>query len=106
MRPDADGRVSVALVNRRLLPERGGLGVYLRYDARALPVYVAWRMMREGLYAIGLEPSTTPFGATADLIEQGYPLVMQPGERRHYELEFGVLAGGDAIDAFAASLPS
>jgi hypothetical protein len=106
MRPDADGRVAVALVNRSLRPELGGLGVYLRYDARALPVYVAWRMMREGLYAIGLEPSTTPFGATNDLIAQGYDLMLQPGERRTYELEFGVLPGRDAIDAFTASLPT
>ena len=32
--PDADGRVAVALVNRAPRPI-GGLGVYLRYDARA-----------------------------------------------------------------------
>lgn len=95
MRPAADGTVAVAVVNRRLRPELGGLGVYLRYDAAALPVYVAWRMMREGLYAIGLEPSTHDFGEE--------PLRLRPGERRTYRLEFGVLAGGDAIDAFAAS---
>jgi hypothetical protein len=106
MRAAADGRVAVALVNRALRPELGGLGAYLRYDASTLPVYVAWRMMREGLYAIGFEPSTTPFGATADLIEQGYPLLLQPGEHRSYRLEFGILAGGAAIDAFAASLPT
>jgi len=104
MRPDANGWVSVALVNRALRPELGGLGVYLRYDARALPVYVAWRMMREGLYAIGLEPATTPFGTTQDLIAQGYPLMMRPGESRSYELEFGILAGAEAIDGFAAGL--
>ena len=81
MRTDADGWAAVALVNRRLRPEVGGMGVYLRYDARALPVYVAWRMMREGLYAIGFEPSTTPFGATRDLLSQGYRLMRR--ERSH-----------------------
>jgi hypothetical protein len=106
MRAGPDGWASVALVNRALRPEIGGLGVYLRYDARPLPVYVAWRMMREGLYAIGFEPSTTPFGATSDLIAQGYPLMMQAGESRSYELEFGILAGGEAIDAFTAALLS
>ena len=59
LKAGADGSVAVALVNPRL---RGGIGVYLRYDARALPAYLAWRMMREGLYAIGLEPATNPFG--------------------------------------------
>jgi hypothetical protein len=106
MRTAADGWASVALVNRGLRPELGGLGVYLRYDARALPTYVAWRMMREGLYAIGFEPSTTPFGATGDLIARGYPLMMQPGEQREYALEFGVLAGAAAIDGFVAALPT
>ena len=105
MRTDADGWAAVALVNRRLRPEVGGMGVYLRYDARALPVYVAWRMMREGLYAIGFEPSTTPFGATRDLLSQGYRLMMAPGEVREYRLEFGILDGSPEIDAFVAGLP-
>ena len=105
MRTDADGWAAVALVNRRLRPEVGGMGVYLRYDARALPVYVAWRMMREGLYAIGFEPSTTPFGATRDLISQGYRLMMEPGETREYRLELGILDGSAEIDAFVAGLP-
>ena len=93
-------------MNRRLRPEVGGLGVYLRYDGRQLPVYIAWRMMREGLYAIGLEPSTNPFGELDDLLAQGYPLLLKPGEQRTYDLEFGILDGADAIDAFAGSLPS
>jgi Domain of unknown function (DUF4432) len=106
MRPDAEGKVAVAVVNRRLRPEVGGLGVYLRYDQRQLPVYIAWRMMREGLYALGLEPSTNPFGELPDLLAQGYPLLLQPGDRRTYETEFGVLVGADEIDAFRNSLPT
>jgi hypothetical protein len=105
MRTDARGWAAVALVNRRLRTEVGGMGVYLRYDAQALPVYVAWRMMREGLYAIGFEPSTTPFGATRDLLSQGYRLMMGPGETREYRLEFGILDGSEAIDAFVTTLP-
>ena len=62
-------------------------------------------MMREGLYAVGLEPATNPFGNPDDLIAQGYPLMLRPGETRRYELELGVLAGEDAIGAFAESLP-
>ena len=81
------------------------MGVYLRYDARALPVYVAWRMMREGLYAIGFEPSTTPFVATRDLISQGYRLMMAPGETREYRLELGILDGAAEIESFTVGLP-
>ncbi len=106
MRPDADNKVAVAVVNRRLRPEVGGLGVYLRYDQSQFPVYIAWRMMREGLYAIGLEPSTVPFGPLDDLVAQGYPVMLEPGEQRTYAIEFGVLDGADEIAAFVASLPS
>jgi hypothetical protein len=102
LRADTDGKAAVALVNRTL---RGGLGFYLRYDARALPTYLAWRMMREGLYAIGLEPATNPFGSPEELIAQGYPVVLRPGETRTYELEFGVLAGEQALARFVESLP-
>ena len=100
-----DGKVSVAIVNRRLRPELGGLGVFLRYDHQQLPDYIAWRMMREGLYAMGMEPATNPFGNPTELIGRGYPIMLEPGETRIYELEFGVLIGKSAIDAFAASRP-
>lgn len=101
LRAGRDGKVGVALVNRGL---RGGLGFYVRYESRRLPAYLAWRMMREGLYAIGLEPATNPFGNPRDLIEQGYPIMLGAGEQRRYELEFGVLAGADEIESFAASI--
>ncbi|MBV9359389.1 MAG: aldose 1-epimerase family protein [Chloroflexi bacterium] len=106
MRDGPDSRVAVALVNPRLLPELGGVGVYLRYDQRQLPDYLAWRMMREGLYAVGLEPATNPFGSVPELIAKGYPVMLEPGETRRYELEFGMLVGRAAIDAFAAALPA
>jgi hypothetical protein len=106
MRAAADRKVAVAIVNRRLRPELGGLGVYLRYDQEQLPTYIAWRMMREGLYAIGMEPATNPFGNPAELIPAGHRMLIQPGEQRTYELEVGVLAGGEAIDDFASSLPN
>jgi hypothetical protein len=60
-------------------------------------------MMREGLYAIGLEPSTTPFGTTEELLAKGHGVLLAPGERREYDLEFGILAGSAEIDAFTSS---
>lgn len=105
MKADDQGTAAVAFVNRRLRSDLGGLGVYLRYDSTTLPTYIAWRMMREGLYAMGMEPATNPFGNPSDLIAEGYPLVLQPGDERRYALEFGILAGADAIDAFESELP-
>jgi hypothetical protein len=102
----SDGWVSAAVVNRGFKGIDGGLGVSLRYDPSTLPVYLEWRMMGEGLYAVGMEPSTNTFGTVPELLEAGYPLMMEPGEERVYQLEFGILAGGEEIDAFAASLPA
>lgn len=104
MEPDDRGFVNVGIVNRELRPDLGGIGVYLRYDTTTLPVYVAWRMMREGLYALGMEPATNAFGNPKDLVAQGLPVVMEPGEQRRYELEYGILAGADAIARFESTL--
>jgi Domain of unknown function (DUF4432) len=101
-----DGRVGAAVVNRGFRGVEGGFGVYMRYDPSTLPVYLEWRMMGEGLYAVGMEPSTNGFKTIPELLEEGWPVMVEPGEERVYELEFGVLAGGGEIDAFAASLPS
>jgi hypothetical protein len=102
----ADGWAAAAVVNRGFKGLDGGLGVSLRYNTGTLPVYLEWRMMGEGLYAVGMEPSTNGFQTIPELIEAGYPIMMEPGEERVYELAVGVLAGGAEIDAFAASLPA
>ncbi len=104
MAPGGDGWVAAAVVNRGFKGLDGGLGVYLRYDPTTLPVYLEWRMMGESLYAVGMEPATNGFASIPELTDQGFPIMMEPGEERVYELEFGVLAGGDAIDTFAGSL--
>jgi hypothetical protein len=65
---------------------------------------VLWRMMREGLYAYGLEPCNSPFGSTEELLSNGWPLMLEPGERRQYELEFGVVTGEDAVDELIAGI--
>jgi Domain of unknown function (DUF4432) len=104
MAAGADGWVSTAIVNRGFTGLEGGLGVSLRYNAATLPTYLEWRMMGEGLYAVGMEPATNGFQTIPELVEAGYPIMLEPGEERVYELEFGVLAGGVEIDAFAESL--
>jgi hypothetical protein len=106
MATGGDGWVSAAVVNRGFKGLDGGLGVFLRYDPETLPVYLEWRMMGEGLYAVGMEPSTNGFKTIPELVEAGYPVMLEPGEERTYRLEFGVLAGGAEIDAFAAALPA
>ncbi len=101
---DEHGIARVALVNRRYAPIPGGIGVYMAYDGRALPAYTHMRMMGEGLYTVGMEPATNPTGSIPELLAKGYPVMLEPGETREYNLEFGVLAGRAEIEAFEATL--
>jgi hypothetical protein len=97
LRADATGYVPVSVVNSRL--GDGGLGVYVVYRQRELPKYLEWRMMGEGQYAVGIEPSTNTFGRQKAR-EASELIVLQPGEEREYELEVGVLDGLEAIRSF------
>jgi len=96
--PDAEGRAHAALVNRAL---DGGLGLYVSFDARALPWLTQWKMFGQGDYVLGMEPANAPCENRAVLREQGRLPMLQPGESRTMRVEIGVLAGEEEIDAFA-----
>lgn len=87
MRPDAEGMVEVAIFNPRLF---GGTALSVRYDARAMPDCIEWRMMGEGQYAVGIEPCTNGFGRQA-VRDAGRLIVLRPGERRTYRTRVAVL---------------
>jgi hypothetical protein len=89
-----DGIVPVGLINPAL-----EIGLYVRYRRAQLPHYIEWRMMGEGQYAVGIEPCTNGFGREAAR-KRGELIMLQPGERRMYTLEIGVLDGATAIAAF------
>lgn len=94
---EPDGRVPVALVNRRR-----GIGLYELYRRDQFPHHWVWRMLGEGTYVLGMEPATNSLGGRADARARGELTVLAPGESRHYELELGALSGAQEIDAFAA----
>ncbi len=97
MEAGPDGRVPVAIVNPRLGVD--GLAVYVIYKRSQMPCYIEWRMMAEGQYVVGIEPCTNGFGRE-QVRRSGQMIVLQPGERRFYELEVGVLDGREEIDKF------
>jgi hypothetical protein len=101
MRAGDDGRVPAAIVNSRL--GQSGQGLYVIYDRTQLPRYIEWRMMGEGQYAVGIEPCTNGFGREA-VRQAGELIVLQPGEKRVYDLEIGVLDGAEEIDRFRANV--
>jgi hypothetical protein len=97
MRASSDNRVPVAIVNPRL--GRDGQAIYVIYDRAAMPRYIEWRMMGEGQYVVGIEPCTNGFGRE-EVRKAGELIVLQPGERRIYETEVGVLDGAEEIQMF------
>jgi hypothetical protein len=94
---EPDGSVPVGIVNRRL-----GLGLYEVFDQRQLPHHFLWRMLGEGTYAVGIEPSTNRTAGRLDARARGELIELAAGEKRAYDLELGALEGAAAIDAFAA----
>ena len=96
---EEDGRVPVAVVNRKL-----GLGAYQVFRQSQLPHHFVWRMLGEGTYVVGIEPSTNRPTTRLDARERGELIELGPGESRRYELELGALDGEAAIEGFAARL--
>jgi hypothetical protein len=91
------GTVPVAVVNRAL-----ALGVYQVFRIAQLPHHTVWRMMGEGTYALGLEPSTNRDAGRWDARERGELQWLEPGEERAYDLEIGALNGEASIGQFEA----
>jgi hypothetical protein len=79
----ADGRVRARLVNDRL-----GRGFELDYDPVAFPAFFEWLNLREGAYAVGLEPSTHHVAGDAAAREDGSMIWLSHGEERRYETTF------------------
>jgi hypothetical protein len=94
---EADGKVPVAIVNRAR-----GIGAYEVFNRTQLPHHFIWRMLGEGTYVVGIEPSTNRPAGRLDARQRGELIILEPGERRRYDLELGALDGGAAIDGFAA----
>jgi len=93
MASESDGSVPVGIVNR------DGFGAYVVYNQRQFPQYLEWRMMGEGQYAVGIEPCTNTFGREIAR-SLGQLITLQPGEKRIYDLEVGILDGAKAVQAF------
>lgn len=93
----SDGIVEAGLINRSL---RSGLGVALRFDRKALPRFIQWKMLGEGTYVMGLEPANCLVEGRAAERARGTLEHLEPGEQRRFWIELQVLVGGE-VEAFA-----
>jgi hypothetical protein len=91
-----DGQVRAAIVNRAL---DGGLGLYVSYNCRELPRFIEWKMVGQGTYVVGMEPANCLVEGRDKERARGTLQFLQPGEKRRYRLEIGVLCGADELKA-------
>src|SRR5262245_44148812 len=74
---EADGGVPVAIVNRE-----AGIGAYELFRRDQLPHHLVWRMLGEGTYVVGIEPSTNRTAGRLDARERGELIELGPGGSR------------------------
>ena len=87
---DSDGIVTAAVINEKL-----PLGLYIRYRKDQLKNLVQWKMLGQGDYVLGIEPANCHVEGRAAEREKGTLEFLQPGEKRKFHLELGVLDSED-----------
>ncbi len=95
----ADGRCTVALVNPALC-----LCAYLKFQNRQLPCFAQWKFLQRGDYIAGLEPANCRAEGCERARRNGRLQMIEPGEIRTFDLEFGVLEGAGPIAELRRSL--
>lgn len=98
---DSDGNTVVGIVNDRL-----ALGVYVKFSKRQLAHLTEWKMMGEAEYVLGIEPANCLPGGRVEQRKRGDLESIAPGESREFNLEIGVLADREQIEAFEAAVAS
>jgi hypothetical protein len=100
---DADGRIRTALANEGFAGGHG-FGFYVAYRADQLPRFTEWKMVGQVDYVVGMEPANCLVEGRAKERERGTLQFLEPGERREYEMEIGVLENAQMIQGFRATV--
>ena len=85
MKGDQDGLTTVTLKNRRT-----GISVTIRFNIKQLPYLAQWKMMGNGEYVLGIEPSNVLCKSRKTLREENALPVLQPGETTTNILEIAL----------------
>lgn len=93
-----DGQTVVAMVNDSLL-SGDGLGVCFRFNINQFPRLIQWKMVGEGTYVVGIEPTNLTIVDRIKAKEEGQLPMLQPMEERKFWIEIGILHGSEEIKA-------
>jgi uncharacterized protein DUF4432 len=91
---DASGNFAVAVANERLQ-----FGVQLEWSRTEFPCFFEWLHLREGAYAVGIEPSTHHVEGEPAARKDGTMIWLEHGESRSYRTRLAVLDGKEAVSA-------
>lgn len=86
--PDKKGNVTVALINKKL--NNHGLGIYITYSKNELPNLIQWKMLKEGMYVLGIEPANCLVEGRDKERKRGTLQFLKPGEKKEFRLKIGV----------------
>jgi hypothetical protein len=98
MAEDAEGMCACGMHNANI-----GIALVIRFQKKQLPWFANWQHWAKGEYVTGLEPATNPPIGQARAREQNQLIFLQPGESRHYNIEFEILTGTEEIHNFISS---
>lgn len=96
---DDEGNHRVALIT-----SDGQRGIELSWDAQTMPYFFEWQNLRDGQYAVGLEPSSHRVGGEAAARADGSMTWLEHGEDRHYRTTIRVLDGASETEASRARI--
>lgn len=92
MGQDQGDAVRVGVMNDRFAPTNG-LGVMVTYSRSVLPRLYQWRMMGQGRYLVGIEPSTCDLKGRQHALASGPVAHLEPGDVHECRVRIEVLAG-------------
>ena len=75
---EPDGSVPVAIANRA-----AGFGAYEVFNRNQLPRHFIWRMLGQGTYVVGIEPSTNRTSGRLPARESGELIILHRASRAH-----------------------
>lgn len=81
-----DNKTYACLYNKTI-----SLGAYVKFNREQFSHFGQWKMMGEGDYVVGLEPSTAIPEGRAKVRELGELEMIQPREKRTFEMEIGIV---------------
>jgi len=98
---DKDGITGAAVINDKI-----GIGIYVNYNKKNLPILVQWKSMMSGDYAFGIEPANCHVSGRLNEKQTGKLITIKPSEKLLFDVEIGVLEGEKEITDFESKIKS